>query len=809
MIAAPLENNINAADAATAQQQQHLNEHEDQHQQLEDLDQDDQDEEEPDWMVFEAVAVKVMQSMMPPGSMIYPGNNIPLEIVKKISPAARIRYSKDGQINDFGLDGLATALIMAALMMMLMQSKLYGPKTQIKIADLGHFPYIVTCAKRRVPGSRAILVYPTHARISATALDYLNMLGVELVQINAPKAINEERALRLQLKGSCALRRPLRDYQLEAVHKTLTEFHQGKSCTVIGPCGIGKSLVIAEIAERLQTKSVLLIAPRTSLVTQLMQTMRTQAPSRKCIRFGGGYNFMDNFDKLVRGDERILAVSTYDSAYVASAAFLDGNLEYAVLVDEAHRLPGHNRVNDEVVRDASSVVCFTGTPVEELLEEYPAAFEMTFKQALDRGLVCDFELYLPEVVLADEEVPMSMEGFDEEQLKEGLLAQAFFLAGAMLNTGCTRVFAFFNRQVDAHSFARVLCHVGNAYFGGHGGFDSHAITQHTSAGQRVHTIKEFAKVQGNKFKIVSSVDCLSEGVDCPACAGVFLAGSYSSPVSLIQKTMRAGRLYPATKPNNVFKVFAWLSGNSPLQSSSYGVINVLAGLYDDDPERFARRVRIRPVAVLEDDEEDDEDDEEGDDEGRSEQTSTQRMETALIKERQEAARLADEEHKYQLLAAQFADRFKVFMQRRSLGPTKEQRLAAIVEKYGQNPPRSFKKRMRGDDAEDAVQARKEERTDNNFLRRNFTHDELRAHWPSWGVSTALQRAHDVVSRYSSQHPPRMYTRTFESRRTSRCCLDAEYASLWNQRRCLQTSPATLAPVVGLSCICQGYCCSRL
>ena len=261
----------------------------------------------------------------------------------------------------------------------------------------------------------------------------------------------------------------LREHQQSAVDAINATLAGHDRCKAILACGTGKTLMSLRLAEgRCPHGLVLFAAPSIALVSQAMREWTNQARTdlrslvvcsdSKASRVADYDDIIDaladlafpastNVDNLlshyryVRAkapDAMVVVFTTYQSMQVIADAQASGLPEFDLVVcDEAHRTTGANATAEEVaafqiVHDQQRVhgakrVYMTATPriygeqAHKTAHEQnyvltsmddegtygPTAYEITFSEAVERGLLCDYRV----VVLAvrEEVMPADMQ----------------------------------------------------------------------------------------------------------------------------------------------------------------------------------------------------------------------------------------------------------------------------------------------------------------------------------------------------------------------------------------------------------------
>ena len=500
------------------------------------------------------------------------------------------------------------------------------------------------------------------ARIEHVRLEFI---GEDDAAAPAPKQLDDaarERGLRL------------RDYQVEAVEKMLValggptgapriagdefdDLYEESSDSSSGggssagdrdayppvacagmPCGTGKTLVAAELALRLEERVVVVVSPLIALCEQNADRMGARFDGARAVArvwSGATAERRRGVKRNENGDviESVVERTAVELADAIERAFDDENPEqlaifvtfasardvrdalgdrpFALVVDEAHNAPCDADVV-ALVEASTRAALFTATPTDELAIELNAtiAYRMTLGEAIERGLVCDYELVIPKAIdLAQDgwEVDLSEFGGDDER---EMVARCVFLAARMLLDGARKCVVFCRTKDECRRFARIFERVC---------VDHHAVrcfaavvVDETTRGERRDILARFA-VSGEDdeevppplvsddedydrsirarrvptLSVVAAVRVLDEGVDIPACDSVFFAhkpvASDSAMVRTVQRLCRANRLCPG---KDKMRAYIWASADDVELAGALELLRI------EDPQ-LSRKVVVR------------------------------------------------------------------------------------------------------------------------------------------------------------------------------------------------------------------------
>jgi len=404
--------------------------------------------------------------------------------------------------------------------------------------------------------------------------------------------------------GSALVPRP---HQQRAMDDVAAAFRLHPRASMYLPCGAGKTMIGAAVADRLGAQLTLVVVPSLALVAQTLTAWRRSGNAAEALVVcsdpttaagvaeraaldGGDLEASSWSDHravvttdvdqarrtLARWAGRPLAVfSTYHSVRVVAAAARAAGVRFDVVVaDEAHHLAGAPRqefrdVLDDQLLPAERRLFMTATPVDAprgpLLSMAdadlfgPVAHRLGFGEAIEQGILSDYEVLVFEAAGHATPHPVSAleaaaGGVRSLLTFHGRVQKARAFAGAVdgliLPDG---------RRVVARSVA---------------GTDSAAV--------RRQVLQLLERPRPDELVVVSSARCLSEGVDLPAVDGVMFVDPKASELSTVQSVGRVLRRSPGKTCGRVLIpvcVPAGLDDATVLATSTFaGVWRVLRGL---------------------------------------------------------------------------------------------------------------------------------------------------------------------------------------------------------------------------------------
>ena len=390
----------------------------------------------------------------------------------------------------------------------------------------------------------------------------------------------------------------LRDYQRQAIEKTIAGFENNDKGQLLMACGTGKTFTSLRLVEAMGVRWVLVLAPSLNLISQMStEYSKLKDAGRR------QHHLVVCSDKTIHGKEYdtiadtpidvpattdpheisrfllkaypekeiCLVFSTYQSLAKIHDAFEENQTLRPfdlVICDEAHNIAGkENTMFDLVIRDFQAhyekVLFMTATPKLYSLEEQVKAssknvsvtsmddetkygevfFNYTFKKAIEEDNLCDYELVIFEV--KSKNLPPTDKGYFEvyNHLEDEEVTRS--LEELFVKYKLEKTISFARKIENSKKFKNVLR--------GHEGFIN---IEHVDGGfptsERYQLIswlagKDYAieskreESTGKTYRILSNARCLSEGVDVPSVNGIIFLNPKGSMIDIIQSIGRAIR----------------------------------------------------------------------------------------------------------------------------------------------------------------------------------------------------------------------------------------------------------------------------
>ncbi|MFJ5105341.1 Helicase associated domain protein [Streptomyces sp. NPDC088554] len=368
-----------------------------------------------------------------------------------------------------------------------------------------------------------------------------------------------------------------------------------KRMTVVSACGTGKTLVAQQAAQRLAPQgTVLVLMPTKTLVAQTVRRWRQAGrtgPALAVCSLGQEESGLTRAEAVLCRDPRtspraiahaartagpVTVFSTYGSLHHIRAAHeLHGLPPWdLVIADEAHRTcsafgEGWGTVHDDAAVPAKIRVYMTATPrvwaasapteLHPLMERAPLAtmdhreifgptvFELGMAEAIERGLLADYQVVMPVVDDADLHCILADRRPGNTAHHDGVRNAAVQVAvlRAIAEHGLRRTLVFHNRIALAEAFAESLPTTAQEAGGQLGieGLWSRVIHGEQRGDQRRELLEDFADPD-RACAVLSNVRVLNEGVDMPDVDSVVFAAPRYSIIDAIQAIGRGLRQPP-------------------------------------------------------------------------------------------------------------------------------------------------------------------------------------------------------------------------------------------------------------------------
>ncbi|WP_327350074.1 Helicase associated domain protein [Streptomyces sp. NBC_01321] len=445
----------------------------------------------------------------------------------------------------------------------------------------------------------------------------------------------------------------LREHQVAALAAIQAAVAAGEQrMTVASACGTGKTLVAQQAAQRLAPQgTVLVLMPTKALVTQTVRRWRQAGrtgPALAVCSLGQKESGLTRAEAVLCRGPRAVArtartagpvtvFSTYGSLHhIRDAHELYGLPPWdLVIIDEAHRTcsafgDGWGTIHDDAAVPAKIRLYMTATPrvwitsapteLLPLMERAPLAtmdhreifgptvFELGMAEAIERGLLADYQVVMPVVDDADLHDILAARRPANTAHHDGLRNAAIQVAvlRAIAQHGLRRTLVFHNRIALAEPFAESLP-ITAQEAGEQLGIQelwSRVIHGEQPGDWRRDLLEDFADPD-RVCAVLSNVRVLNEGVDMPDVDSVVFTAPRYSIIDAIQAIGRGLRQPPGAgkKTTLVIPVYLrhGLDTNELLKDSAFeNLLTLLQALRAHDSsfmDRIALPARRQGVSA--------------------------------------------------------------------------------------------------------------------------------------------------------------------------------------------------------------------
>lgn len=298
----------------------------------------------------------------------------------------------------------------------------------------------------------------------------------------------------------------LRDYQQDIYDRTKQELKNYKRVICQMPCRSGKSYLMYEVCKSAKEKhsNVLILAHRNLLLDQ--------------------HRSLINFDNV-----RITSRQT-EVKHLGEHGKVD-----IILCDECHLSAADTYKKIFDYYSNAVIIGYTATPCRldgrPLGEIYQKIIKgPTVKYLIEYGAISSFDYYAPKVNINMENVKIGDGDYNQKDLEDIMLNSKIY--GDIIEN-----YEKLAKDKQAIAYcvsikhAQKVCDLFNE-----NGYEAKCIHSKISKKEREQILEDF---KNKKFKIIVSVDCISEGISLPSCEVCLMLRPTQSYALYIQQGMRA------------------------------------------------------------------------------------------------------------------------------------------------------------------------------------------------------------------------------------------------------------------------------
>ncbi|WP_080132990.1 DEAD/DEAH box helicase [Chlamydia suis] len=483
------------------------------------------------------------------------------------------------------------------------QCKCYDPQSSIQRRDIDSFLSFSAKVDESLRARFSLRLLLHTAPLSMSCKFEINSQGNVSSQYLTVEEFDRWRNSRISLLRP-QLKTP-RFYQEEAICAIEEGFATHDKGRIYMACGTGKSLVGLWVVQKLQCKYTLVLVPSIALVDQMFREWANNSdfytfrPIFVCSddtvgkkrKFDDeGMSVSELGFPVTTDPTRILELlkkepdvpkiifSTYQSSpKLFEACEREKDLIFdLVLADEAHRCAGkvetafstvHRlrtrrrlfmtatpRIYSTEVKTRSKNQGFEIISMDDDEKFGPLFYQLPFSQAIDKDLLCDYEVVIPLMShaqyrkYAEEGTFVQGEGIGEEISDQGndarTLASQILIAKTMKQYHLQRTISYHSRTADAKKFADTFEAALEKIDQNQRPekINTSCIFGYMTHGHRANILRDFKLTK--EVSVIANVHCLSEGVDLPILNGIAFVDPKGSHIEIIQAVGRAIRQAP-------------------------------------------------------------------------------------------------------------------------------------------------------------------------------------------------------------------------------------------------------------------------
>lgn len=378
----------------------------------------------------------------------------------------------------------------------------------------------------------------------------------------------------------------LRPHQAEAVTAAVKTLRMHARASVVAACGTGKTLIAARTAARLAARSrVLVLVPTLDLLSQTVRSWHAAGRKGRAVAVCSARQAVEHpsagdipmttdpgeLAALTPADATgpVTVYATYASLPTLLAAHHSHRLPAwdLAVVDEAHRTAGRlgkawAAIHHDDQVPAARRLYLTATPriwdpdsdrgddpVASMDDETlfgPVAYRLTLSDAIDLGLLADYQILVPVVDNTDlRDWLATGPGAGVDGLR--LAGRQVAVLRAIRDHRLRRVLTFHHRVADARAFATTLPDTAAALpadLQPEGLWSNWVSGSHPPRVRRRILLDFAAHTHPEQPAVLANARVLGEGIDVPSIDAVVFADPKNSPVDTVQAVGRALRQPP-------------------------------------------------------------------------------------------------------------------------------------------------------------------------------------------------------------------------------------------------------------------------
>jgi superfamily II DNA or RNA helicase len=402
-----------------------------------------------------------------------------------------------------------------------------------------------------------------------------------------------------------------RDYQNEIINKSYTYFKKNNKGLLIIPCGVGKTLISLWIAQKLNSKTILIGVPNVLLLHQWYNAIHSIFDDIPLLLVLSGINTIDVIKFLDKNYDKCIIVTTYKSSKKVREATESISFKFNIKInDETHHLTTSDMKRSDNLN--------TYVQMLHIPSLYQLSLTATLKQlqndedddnvisnenvdyfgeiierkcllwAINKKIVCD---YVVHAILNDkDEMNQLLTKYKITNDEDARLFLSAYVSLRNINDGNSHhLLIYVNSKKNSLKLIKyldMLLKKDDEYFK----IPEIFFSEYHSNMKKYKLNMILNKFEHCKNGIITCVYCLGEGWDFPLLDGVVFAENMTSDIRIVQSALRASRKNK-DEPDKITKLIIpvlnkgeWLDNNDNSDLKKIREIIYQMGLEDETIE---------------------------------------------------------------------------------------------------------------------------------------------------------------------------------------------------------------------------------
>jgi len=352
-----------------------------------------------------------------------------------------------------------------------------------------------------------------------------------------------------------------RDDQTIIVENAVIHIQQYDKGILVLICGIGKTLISLWITQKLNSNTILIGVPNKLLLDQWNKVIGDLFPSIPCKRVDGNVN-TENITQFLENNKKCIVITTYHSSYKVFDATQKIGFKFEMkILDEVHHLTTNNLEtegntyvkmlkikskkqlsltatlkileNQENKRDEDIVVS------NDNVEQFGEIIDRKgLLWAIDNNIICDYVIQTPKS--EEEKLEQYLEQFRITDENDKRLFLSAYISLKSINDGHSHHLLIYSNS--KRNSLKLTEYIEQLLKDGYFELPNLYYSNYHSEMNTKKQTDIINKFENSKCGIITCVYCLGEGWDFPLLDGVVFAENMTSPIRILQSTLRAFRI---------------------------------------------------------------------------------------------------------------------------------------------------------------------------------------------------------------------------------------------------------------------------